>query len=550
MLELTDSPLLRKERGAFFTPPDLARFIAEWAIRRPSDRVLEPSCGDAVFLAAAAETRPAGQPFAGELVGYDLHADSVADGLKTLASAGVVADLRVADFFDVEPDPSYSAVVGNPPYIRFQGFGGASRAASLRRAAAADVSISGLASSWAAFVVHSSTFLEPGGRMGLVLPAELLSVNYAAAIRRYLLASFASIELVLFEELVFAGVQADVVVLLADGYRQEPSDHFALFQTKNVATIASRSGFRWRPTAPSAKWTEALVAHEAATALRDGRHSGLLAPLSSWGSTTSGMVTGANNFFCISPAEAVARGLSSADLVRILPSGLSLGRLSSMTESTWKSAGSSHKTLLFRPHSPLSREAQAYIEIGVSRAIEQRYKCKVRAPWWRVPMNRAPDLFVSYMSGLAPRVVANRARLHNLNSIHGLYVDPSRRAVAQKVLPLMGLSSHSLMSAELVGRTYGGGILKMEPREAGEWLVVSEQTARCIVKSHSGLLALGNLLLRQGDQAGATAVADSILVAVASATTAPIGDMSVLRESRLASVQKRLTRGSTKAPAV
>ena len=114
----------------------------------------------------------------------------------------------------------------------------------------------------------------------------------------------------------------------------------------------------------------------------------------------------------------------------------------------------------------------------------------------------------------------------------------------------MGLSSHSLMSAELVGRTYGGGILKMEPREAGEWLVVSEQTARCIVKSHSGLLALGNLLLRQGDQAGATAVADSILVAVASATTAPIGDMSVLRESRLASVQKRLTRGSTKAPAV
>ena len=173
---------------------------------------MEPSCGDAVFLAAAAETRPDGQPFVGDLVGYDLHADSVADGLRTLASAGVVADLRVADFFDVEPDPSYSAVVGNPPYIRFQGFGGASRAASLRRAAAAEVSISGLASSWAAFVVHASTFLELGGRMGLVLPAELLSVNYAASIRRYLLASFASIELVLFEELVFAGVQADVVV--------------------------------------------------------------------------------------------------------------------------------------------------------------------------------------------------------------------------------------------------------------------------------------------------------------------------------------------------
>lgn len=548
MLDVTDSALLRKGRGAFFTPPDLARFIAEWAIRSSSDRVLEPSCGDAVFLAAAAQAKPGGQDFRGDLVGYDLHQDSVRDGRETLSSMGVDAELRVGDFFDVEPDPSYSAVVGNPPYIRFQGFSGESRATSVRRAAAVDVNISGLASSWAAFVVHSSTFLTQGGRMGLVLPAELLSVNYAASIRKYLLASFASIELILFEELVFAGVQADVVVLLADGYLEQGSDHFALYQTRNVATIASRVGFRWRPIAPSAKWTDALVARESAGALALGRAEGVLSTLSSWGSVTSGVVTGANGYYCMSPAEAQLRGLNQADMVRILPPGLPLGRLRSITERVWTSAGSTHKTLLFRPHSPLGLEAQRYIELGAAQSIDERYKCKVRDPWWRVPLNRAPDLFVSYMSGSAPRIVANSARLHNLNSIHGLYVAQPLRQIAQRVLPLMSLSSHSLMSAELVGRTYGGGILKMEPREADTWLVVSQSVARRIVDGHSKLLLRGYSLLKRGDVAGATAVADGILVAVATEMGAAIGDISAVRDSRIASVQKRLTRGNTKTP--
>jgi adenine-specific DNA-methyltransferase len=41
-----------------------------------------------------------------------------------------------------------------------------------------------------------------------VLPAELLSVNYAAPVRRYLTERFAHVRLVLFDERVFPGVLA------------------------------------------------------------------------------------------------------------------------------------------------------------------------------------------------------------------------------------------------------------------------------------------------------------------------------------------------------
>ena len=56
---LTDDKL----RGGYYTPGAIARFLAEWAIRTPSNAVLEPSCGDGAILSAAtARLRALGCP--------------------------------------------------------------------------------------------------------------------------------------------------------------------------------------------------------------------------------------------------------------------------------------------------------------------------------------------------------------------------------------------------------------------------------------------------------------------------------------------------------
>lgn len=81
------------------------------------------------------------------------------------------------------------------------------------------VAVSSLSSLWMPFVLHSVSFLKPGGRLGLVLPAELLTVNYAAPLRSFLMASFSSVRLATFDEPVFPEVQEEVVLLLADGWR-------------------------------------------------------------------------------------------------------------------------------------------------------------------------------------------------------------------------------------------------------------------------------------------------------------------------------------------
>jgi hypothetical protein len=100
-----DSAGLRKARGAFFTPVELARYISRWALRTATDRVLEPSCGEAAFLLAAADRLDelGATAGVGQLVGAELHSASAARAQRVVAQAGWPVSIMVGDFFALPP---------------------------------------------------------------------------------------------------------------------------------------------------------------------------------------------------------------------------------------------------------------------------------------------------------------------------------------------------------------------------------------------------------------------------------------------------------------
>ena len=204
-----------KDRGAFYTPAAVTRFLVNWAIRSPEDRVLEPSAGDGIFLRAiVARLEQLGRHETTEsLIGIEPdHVEAVKCRL-----AAPRARILERDFFEVLPAdlPAVSAVVGNPPYIRYHRWTGDQRQRSLDRAQDQGVTLSSLASSWAAFVIHSAQFLGPEGRLGLVLPIELLTADYASAVRRYLPRRFASVLLLAIDQSVFPDARVSTVLMLA-----------------------------------------------------------------------------------------------------------------------------------------------------------------------------------------------------------------------------------------------------------------------------------------------------------------------------------------------
>ncbi len=513
---MSDSLALRKERGAFFTPPEITAFLTRWAIRLSEDVVLEPSCGEAAFLLAAGERlrEIEGKPARGQLRGVEVHAPSAKAAQKLLRKQGFDARLTVADFFDVEPEPVCDAVVGNPPYIRYQQFTGEGRAKALRAALRRGVRLTKLASSWAAFVVHAAQFLKPDGRLALVLPAELLTVNYAAPVRRFLLENLAQVRLVLFEELVFPGVLEEVVLLLAEGKGRAPS--FQVYQARDLTSLPAVESEVWSGFTPRGedKWTPALLSAETFAEYRALVDGPGFEPLLAWGETYLGAVTGNNRYFTLSAAQAKERRLSEKDLLRISPPGSRHLRTLSFTNKAWSAhAEAGDACYLFYPREGRrSRPAEKQIAAGKKAGVHRAYKCRVREPWWRVPVVPEPDLLLTYMDQERPRLVTNAAGVRHLNSLYGVALRDGLRKLGRDLLPLASLNSVTLLGAEVVGRSYGGGMLKLEPKEADRLPVPAATVLRAVGPELRAHRAPVRAALERGELSDAVDLVDGVLL--------------------------------------
>ncbi len=474
--------------------------------------------------------------------GVDIHEPTAREAEQAIARAGGAAKIIIDDFFNLPPEPVYDAVIGNPPYIRYQGFRGTARARAQEAALRAGVSLTALASSWAAFVIHASQFLRPGGRMGFVLPAELLSVNYAGPVRRFLFENFGSVELVLFERQIFPDAEADVVLLMADRFG-ERTDSATIRQVPDAAHLDDDVlPLRWAPPDPTAKWTGILVEPDTQALLSRLLSHGTFTPLSYWGDTKLGAVTGGNKYFTLSPSRVRELGLTKRDLVRVSPPGSGHLRGLELSSAGLASLSRSGKsTWLFHPGKPLSRAAAAYVQAGHKAGVDQAYKCRVRSPWYTVPLLPIPDLLLTCMNADTPRLTTNSARVHHLNSIHGVYLTGACTELGRELLPLASLNSVTLLSAEITGRSYGGGILKLEPREAGTWMMPSPTLVGERAAELRGVRGFVATKLAQGKLLEAVASVDDVLFGAEDSLSTT--ELKAIRVTRENIANRRMRRG-------
>jgi adenine-specific DNA methylase len=441
-----------KVRGGYYTPAAVARFLARW-VRGAGLKILEPSCGDGRILR--------------ELAALTSHAHGVELVAQEAAKSRGFAPVDAENLFTwlhKTQAGSWDGVAGNPPYIRFGNWASGQRELALQLMRRAGLRPTRLTNAWVPFVVASTILARDGGRVGLVLPAELLQVTYAAQLRDFLLTRFSEITLVTFERLVFDGILQEVVLfcgVVGAGPAQIRTVHLTDADSLAEADLDVES-------APALlhekeKWTKYFLSPAQIQLLRTLKQSGTLTRLGRMADVDVGIVTGRNSFFTFTDEQAQALGLMP-HCVPLVSRSTQLSGLIYDTDCRASDVAAKHRTwLLDADRTPTDPALVAHIDSGEAAGVHRGYKCSLRKPWWGTPSLWIPDLFMLRQIHLAPRLTVNAAAATSTDTVHRVRLDPQ---IDPTALAAVFHNSATFAFAEIMGRSYGGGILELEPREA------------------------------------------------------------------------------------
>jgi len=299
-----------KLRGGYYTPAPIADFLAAWAVRRPDAQVIEPSCGDGNILAPAAALLKSGKA-----VGLELFPGEAA---KARRRAGKRATVHSGDAFkwywkNRALDSSFDAALGNPPFIRYQSLPEETRELAFRLLEDEGLKPSRLMNAWVLFIILSTRLLKPGGRLAMVIPAEIMQVSYSSGLREYLARKYSHIHVVTFKKLVFDGILQETVLLL--GERSDaPSCRMAFVEFDDasdlsVKTVDAHPEVKNDLDHASEKWTRFFLSSKELGLLRELEKEEPYIHLGDLAAVNVGVVTGRNKFFVLSEIEATNLGV-------------------------------------------------------------------------------------------------------------------------------------------------------------------------------------------------------------------------------------------------
>ena len=481
-----------KLRGGYYTDLDIAIFLTRWALQAQPKRLLEPSCGDGAFIEAVGQLNHSSLR---DLAAFEIDRSEAA---KASRRARKLHALRInvltKDFLEWGlSNPArlaqFDAVVGNPPFIRYQYLDDQCQLRMRKISERFELPFAGHTNAWVPFVLLSIACLKPGGRLAMVIPAEILHVLYAQPLRAFLSKNCSRILFIDTEDLWFSGTLQGVVLLMAEKGSPDQCQSARIA----IAHVADRSFLKEDPEAQfekasftnmkdlKGKWTRLILTPGERTLL-DGvaRHPAVF-QFQQIAHVDVGIVTGANKFFLV-PDQTVSR-------FKLQPWAAPMfGRsqhargviydTEAHDENRREGLATNFLWLKQTKISDFPETVRQYILMGEATGLHRRYKCRIRKPWYNVPSVSSAPVAMLKRSHLYPRLILNR--MGALTTDTAYRIRPFRIDPAQLVCSF--INSLTALTAELEGRHYGGGVLELVPSEIERVLVPVTRTPRQLLE--------------------------------------------------------------------
>ena len=454
-----------RQKGQFWTPRWLAKAMAAWVTGEHPHQLFDPAVGPGTFFAAAREIG-----FKGEFSGFELDDSVLSDAYKLGLSPLELSGIRIGDFIRQPVIGQYPAIISNPPYIRHHRLDEHQKL-ELRQLAkhCLGFPLDGRVGLHVYFLLKCLEHLAPEGRLAFLLPADVCEGVSSNIFWKRLAERFNIDAVVTFDQQAapFPSVDTNAIVFFLSN--RKPSGTVLWARILKPETDAVLNALKL-PTTDGAIVHRRTLNELLATGLsRPPRTNGSNGvPLSYFARVVRGIASGANDFFFLTAEQIRQFGLDKRYFKRAIGrtrdcqsdelGSDAIEALDKAGRPTWLlSIGKQEKH-------ELPPALKKYIEEGERLELHKRSLIETRKPWYRMEERGVPSLLFAYLGRRDCRFILNRAGVVPLTGFLCVYPWDDSKKFSERLWRALN-HPETIANLNFVGKSYGGGAIKVEPRQ-------------------------------------------------------------------------------------
>jgi len=441
--------------------------------------ILEPSCGDGIFLKS-----------------IDTHIKNChVEAIELLKSEAAKArkikkssnnnnyKIIATDFLDwaipklKKNESKFDAIVGNPPFIRYQYLPKEFQTNAELIFKLKNCKFTKHTNAWVPFLISSISLLRAGGRLGMVIPSEIMHVMHAGSLRELFEKECKRIVIIDPQDLWFENTLQAAVIILAEKKNNfsETSQGLIVERVKGRDFLKKEPEKFFPKSSPrymknlNQKWMRALLTKECDNLLIKLSKSKKIRKFKEIASVDVGIVTGANKFFLVNNDVVENNKLHDYAHPMFGRSDHCPGIIYDESQHKKNEVSSKPTNFLFFKDSSVekNKNIKKYLNEGILEELHTRYKCRIREPWYSVPSVYKTEIGMLKRCHDAPRLILNEFGAYTTDTAYRI----RSSSLSSLNLVYAFINPLSSLCAEIEGRHYGGGVLELVPSEIEELLI-------------------------------------------------------------------------------
>lgn len=455
-----------RDKGQFWTPEWVASAMIAY-VSKGAKEVFDPGVGNGIFYTALKKYNQDIR-FYGTDIDVEIIEKAKKEGIFDNNST-----IEIRDFILTPPKNLFKAIVANPPYIRHHRFSvevkKKAREITLK---IMHKTIDGRAGIHIYFLIQSLNLLDKGGRLAFIMPADTCEGVFSKSLWEWITKKYCLEGVITFtrEATPFPGIDTNAIIFLISNSIQKDkvkwikclkTESKDLFHIMNKQLIGSN-------------YQElAIYKRDISEALLTGlsreprEFINNRFTLGDFARVMRGIATGANEFFFLTHKKVKELGIPDKFLLQ------AIGRTRDIEDSqiTQEIINTLDKkgrpTLLFSPNgysfNSMPEAVRSYILEGEKMGLPNRALISTRQPWYKMEVRETPAFLFSYLGRRNTRFIKNEAGIIPLTAHLCIYPKTNGPVYIEK---LWNVLQHpdTLKNLSLVGKSYGSGAIKVEPR--------------------------------------------------------------------------------------